>query len=174
MSSSPPKAQTLLLSYAYRDGREAAEALYFDLHAEGYQVWLDIDDLMEHSHAAIQNPILQADFILALITPTVIHDGKSFVQSEIRYALSLKKTLIPLRFCPDPLPPALRGLPTLNFQNYARGLASLRRSLAAYRQAGPQAAWEAAREAWRVSVADYHLPGLGSLQKLYAESEALI
>jgi WD40 repeat protein len=85
----------VFLSYSRRDA-EFVQALVEGLERRGRSVWIDIDGIGggEVFPAAIRTAIEQSDAFVFVITPESVQSR--YCESEIEYALELKKRVIPV------------------------------------------------------------------------------
>jgi TIR domain len=85
----------LFISYSRRDA-DIAYNLVSQLRMYGYDVWVDDEriKLGEDWTRSIQKAIEEADYILVLLSPNALQS--EWIHSEIRGALDLKKSIIPV------------------------------------------------------------------------------
>ena len=79
----------IFLSYASAD-REAVSNLYERLSAEGFEPWMDIENLLpgQSWRSEIRRAIQKSDFILACLSKKSVNT-KGYVQQEIMHALDI-------------------------------------------------------------------------------------
>jgi hypothetical protein len=108
---------TIFLSYA-REDRARVEQVYESLKAEGFNPWLDIQDIMpgQDWSRVIGQAIRAADCMLVFLSRHSV-SKRGYIQREIRAALSLLSELpegamflIPVRLDDSPAPEPLRHL----------------------------------------------------------------
>jgi WD40 repeat protein len=96
------QAARIFISYATKDGSEAAAGLRKDLESRDqslYSVWQDLvrleggRDWWSQIEAAIRHPILQ--HLVLIVTPTALR--RPVIRDELRLARRLGKTVIPVR-----------------------------------------------------------------------------
>ena len=123
---------TIFLSYARRDGLDAATKLRGELAAMGFQVWRDIEEMQgglawkEQLRAALR----QVDAVLVLLTPGSV--ASPTVEWEWENALTLGKRVIGLLVSPCDVPAELKRLHYHDLSQpamYTLGLARLARDL---------------------------------------------
>ncbi|MGE3708285.1 MAG: toll/interleukin-1 receptor domain-containing protein, partial [Hyphomicrobiaceae bacterium] len=97
-----PQAARVFISYATKDGSEAAADLRRDLESLDqslYSVWHDLvrleggRDWWTQIEAAIRHPILQ--HLVLIVTPTAL--TRHVIREELRLARRLGKTVVPVR-----------------------------------------------------------------------------
>lgn len=122
----------VFLSYARRDGLEAATKLRGELTAMGFPVWRDIEEMAgglawkEQLRAALR----QVDVVLVLLTPGSV--ASTTVEWEWENALTLGKRVIGLLIAPCDVPAELKRLHYHDLsqaETYTLGLARLTRDL---------------------------------------------
>ncbi|MGF1512232.1 MAG: toll/interleukin-1 receptor domain-containing protein [Elainellaceae cyanobacterium] len=125
-------ATTVFLSYARKDGGEAAARLRGELQRSGFEVWRDIEDM--RGGQELKNQLRQAikavDAVLVILTPGAV--ASKYVEWEWEAALTLDKRVIPLMMRTCEVPGDLRRLHyhRLNSeQEYVSGFAGLVRDL---------------------------------------------
>lgn len=122
----------IFLSYARKDGFEAATRLRFELERADFQIWRDREDMRggQDWRQQLQDAIYKVDVVLVLLTPAAVQSP--YVTEEWKLALRLGKVVIPLliRDCTIP-----RKLSRLHYHNlsgeteYTLGFAALIRDL---------------------------------------------
>jgi hypothetical protein len=114
------KKDKVFISYA-REDLDSARHLYLDLKANGFEPWLDKEDLLpgDEWRPAIVEAIRKCDYFLAMLSSNSVRKT-GFVQKELREALSAldqvpegKKFLIPVRL--DECSPSHLRLKDLNW-----------------------------------------------------------
>jgi len=127
----------VFISYA-REDFETAKRLYHDLRTEGFNPWLDKENLIAGSDwkASIHEALKASQFVLLLLSSRSV-DKRGFVQREVRLALDMleefppsKIFLIPVRL--DECEPSHRRLEDLHRVDlfpYESGFRSILRSL---------------------------------------------
>ena len=97
-----PETARVFISYAVRDGSEAAAELRRDLESRDqslYSVWQDLirleggRDWWSQIEAAIRHPVLQ--HLVLIVTPTAL--TRPVIRDELRLARRLGKTVVPVR-----------------------------------------------------------------------------
>jgi predicted ATPase len=97
-----PQAARIFISYATKDGSEAAADLRRDLESRGqslYSVWQDLvrleggRDWWSQIEAAIRHPVLQ--HLVLIVTPAAL--TRPIIRDELRLARRLGKSVVPVR-----------------------------------------------------------------------------
>jgi len=83
----------VFISYAHED-RDAAEQLYRDLRREGFDAWIDSQDLLPGSNWAseIRKAIRSSQYFILLLSKKCM-TKRGFVHREIREALTVAQEL---------------------------------------------------------------------------------
>lgn len=118
----------LFLSYSRKD-LPAVQQLEQALQANGHSVWRDLESIRggEQWPKAIGEGIAANDFFVLAWSQ---HAGQShFVEFEWNTALALKKTIVPCLLDDTPLPPSLRAINGIHFQDFANGVSALLKAL---------------------------------------------
>jgi hypothetical protein len=79
----------VFISYASED-RKSAEKLYRDLKSEGYDVWIDSQNLMAGSNWSleIQKAIRESQYVVVVLSSNSV-SKRGYIQKEIRQALDI-------------------------------------------------------------------------------------
>lgn len=118
----------LFLSYSRKD-LPVVQQLEQALQANGHTVWRDLESIRggEHWPKAIGKGIAANDFFVLAWS---LHSAQShFVEFEWNTALALKKIIIPCLLDDTALPPSLRAINGIHFQDFANGVSALLKSL---------------------------------------------
>ena len=100
----------IFLSYARRDGKDAAALLRENLRTAASATWLDVKDIPAGAEwrREVQNAISDADAVVWLLTPLAAES--LHVREEIELARAAEKRVIPLLIGVDRLPDFARDL----------------------------------------------------------------
>ena len=94
----------VFLSYSRKDAKPAS-ALADQLHADGVDVWLDVEDISAGAHwdERVQKALRASTFVIVFLSPNSVASDQ--VKNEIAYAEHHKKTVIPVmhRKCELPI-----------------------------------------------------------------------
>ncbi|MEO0536157.1 MAG: toll/interleukin-1 receptor domain-containing protein [Cyanobacteria bacterium P01_A01_bin.123] len=128
----------VFISYASED-RSKCEQLYRDLRAEGYDVWLDSQDLVAGSNWSIEirKAIRGAQYFIIVLSSNSV-SKRGYVQKEIREALDVldefpesETFIVPIRL--EPCNEGFERLKTIQrvdmFPNWDDGVARIIRAL---------------------------------------------
>lgn len=118
----------IFLSYSRKD-LGLVQQLEQALQAGGHSVWRDVESIRggEQWPKVIGEGIAANDFFVLVWSQ---HAAQShFVEFEWNTALALKKIIIPCLLDDTPLPPSLRAINGILFQDFATGISSLLKAL---------------------------------------------
>ncbi len=112
----------IFISYRREGGGTMAQLVYERLRARGYRVFLDIKSLRSGKYnKKLLEVIAGCEEVLVILSPNALDrccDPDDWVHRELAYAISKKKTIIPILMngfsWPEQLPDTLRELP--NYQ----------------------------------------------------------
>lgn len=120
----------IFLSYSRSDGYDFAQKLTADLQKEGFDVWIDQDDIRAGSswYIEIEKALENCDCLLFIETENSV--SSEHVLDEVYYALEQRKKVIPLIVVDSKTPYRLKRFQHVDFtSNYQAGLAHLIREL---------------------------------------------
>jgi TIR domain len=106
----------IFLSYAHKDGSEAAEWLYTRLKGCGYEVWKDNHSLPLGGSfpKEISNAMDRMDFVLVLLSAAAV--ASDWVQEEIDMAKVARRQMIPILLEQTEVPPYLKTIHSLELK----------------------------------------------------------
>jgi pSer/pThr/pTyr-binding forkhead associated (FHA) protein len=115
---------SVFVSYSHHD-REFVDRLVGDLRRKGVSVWLDERLLAgKEWELQIQSAIEATDAFVLIMSSTSLES--KYVQSEIEYAQSKGKMILPVLYLPCEIPHFLKKIQYVNVQeNYEKGLTEL-------------------------------------------------
>jgi ribosomal silencing factor RsfS len=120
----------IFLSYSRSDGYDFAKKLADGLQNEGFDVWIDKDDIRAGSawYIEIEKALENCDCLLFIETENSVRS--EHVLDEVYYALEQKKKIIPLLVVESKTPYRLKKFQHVDFtSDYEAGLAHLIREL---------------------------------------------
>ena len=128
----PNSATRIFLSYALKDGTEAAARLRSDLMSAGFSVWQDIEDMQGGKawKAQLRQALREVDAVVVLLTPEAV--ASKYVEWEIEMAQMVEKTIFPVLVLDCEIPEELRPLHYRNLsveENYSSELLSIIKDL---------------------------------------------
>lgn len=115
--------EKIFFSYSRADGSEFALKLALDLKKEGFNVWIDQEDIRAGSEwdLEIEKALETCDCLLFIETEKSVTSNN--VLDEVYYALEEKKKVIPVIFVDSKTPFRLQRLQHIDFsKNYNSGL----------------------------------------------------
>ena len=118
--------KNLFFSYSRADGADFALRLAVDLQQQGFNVWIDQQDIRAGSEwdLEIEKALETCDCLLFIESPKSVISTN--VLDEVYYALEQNKRVIPLVLMDSKTPFRLKRLQHINFSNgYDKGLAQL-------------------------------------------------
>lgn len=118
--------KNLFFSYSRADGSEFALKLAVDLQQQGFNVWIDQQDIRAGSEwdLEIEKALETCDCLLFIESPKSVVSTN--VLDEVYYALEQNKRVIPLVLLDSKTPFRLKRLQHINFStDYDKGLAQL-------------------------------------------------
>ena len=98
--TTPPKRRRVFLSYARKDGQDAALCLKYDLEAAGFHVWQDVESIRGGASwtGKIEEGLLWCDTLVAVLTPGSYQS--EYCRAEQLIALDDGKAVIPVMAAP--------------------------------------------------------------------------
>ncbi len=126
----PTKKQKIFFSYSRADGSAFALRLAQDLKQQGFDVWIDQEDIKPGLEwdTEIEKALECCDCVLFLETAKSVTSQN--VLDEVYYALEQKKRVIPLIYVDSKTPFRLKRLQHIDFtKDYKAGLAQLANEL---------------------------------------------
>src|SRR5918993_445238 len=118
--------KNLFFSYSRSDGADFALRLAVDLQQQGFNVWIDQQDIRAGSEwdLEIEKALETCDCLLFIESPKSVISTN--VLDEVYYALEQNKRVIPLVLMDSKTPFRLKRLQHINFSTgYDKGLAQL-------------------------------------------------